>query len=235
MARTAASLVVVVLGGLGLLFAGPPLDVDTPKPVAVAPPPRDADETRSFTRAALEARTEGTKSEGDFGVITWRVEAGVRRLASTKKDVIELHWGIRYNGPRPPLHVQRPSLTSGWPESTVALVSAIPQGKERGRDVKFMYTDDKFPYARHRAEGSPIEWYILEKGGEWATGTETISVTELKGILQSGYPGEFPPGCPPPSLYVSLLHHATQRGGELDCWTGDLIADSVSVPELSDW
>ena len=170
---------------------------------ALAPPPREAEDTRSFTRSVLNERAVGSKSEIDYEIIVWRVETSVRRLASTKKDVIDLHWGIKYTGPRPPLHILRPSLTGGWPEQTVALVSAIPQGKEDGREVKFAYRGDDFSLVRTVAEGNPREWFVREKGGEWATGTETISVPELKAILQSRYPDEFPPGCPPPRFMSS--------------------------------
>lgn len=162
----------------------------------------------------------------------WRVRVGTRRLVSTGRDLIEFHWGVKYVGPRPPLIMQRPAFTDGWPGSTRAEFYAFPPGQQKGRWVTLPDTDDRpagFSLIRDRPNP---EWFLTAARGQWESGRDAIPVADVKAVLQARFPGEFPADRPP-KLYTRLIHRALLR--DADAWTGELESEYLEVPDLKNW
>src|SRR5947208_3157146 len=108
MSRLITLVALVVLVCLVVLAPpGPPLPepgTSRAKALEVPPPPRLVEDTRCYrsdSKRRVTARDYADPCKM-YGV-ECRVKVAVRRLASTGRDVIDLHWSIKYVGRRPPL------------------------------------------------------------------------------------------------------------------------------------
>jgi hypothetical protein len=225
----------VLLAG-SLAAAGCAADAPSPPAdVAVAPMPREDSriEFKDYKGRGVPAAEGGFN---DANGVRFTVTGKVRRLVSTGRDVIDLDWKVEYSGPRPPLILMPPSLTEGWPEMTRVGVYAFPRGSETGRYVRFATPEPDGGVRLLIFEGVPKAWYLTVPKGEVGTGNVSLLVADLKALLQSRYPAEFPDAAPP-KLYADLLHEPTDRGygHDLDAWTGLLMSNMLELPDLKSW
>ena len=217
-----------------------PPDKAAPSPppgVEVAPPPRAVEDTRVY-RGSFEGFSHAADTEEVYQLygVEWRMNVGVRRLASTGGDVIDFKWRMKYTGLRPPLIIRRPSLTDGLQGDTEARIYAFPPGQEKGRMVTFTPLRDDGLTSRVIFDGTPADWWLKVPKGKTATGTETVLVADLKDRLRALYPDEFPAD-KPPKLYAEFIHNAQDRGrGNFEAWTSDLGTQfKIEVPDLKTW
>lgn len=202
----------------------------------VAPPPRAVEDTRVYLSDFKRNARTPDDGEKSINGLEWRVSVATRKLVSTGREVIDLHWRLKYSGPRPPLIILRPSITDSWAGATEARIHAFPPGEEKGRVIVFTVPFEAGNASRHLFNGPPGEWFLRVPKGRAATGTESVFVTEVKERLRSQYPAEFPADRPP-KLYATLYHNAWDRGWHLnlDAWTGEIESFPLEVPDLKTW
>ena len=204
--------------------------------VEIAPLPHEPAERISSEGIKSISRPADTDETVSSNGVEWRVNAKVRRLVSSGREVIDLDWRIKYTGPRPPLIILAPSLTDSWPETTEVCVIAFAKGCKDGRGELFQTPEPADGLLNVIFQGDPKEWYITVDKNQTATGTVTLSVADLKRVLLRKFPTEFSETIPP-KLYVKMRHQPKHRGEkhEFDAWSGDLPSLMLELPALNKW
>jgi hypothetical protein len=203
----------------------------------LAPPPREAEATRVY-RVYYEAQVRDQDPDAVVTVhgVEWQVKAKVRRLASTGKDVIDLHWSIRYTGQRQPLIILEPSLTNPSAWETYVTFYAFPEGAEHGRRINICSPPPPPPMLSPIAPWRSRDWFLTVQKRETATGRATVSVADLRKSLVEMYPAEFT-GRSPPKLYAEFVHSPVDRGDDynFDAWTDTLKSPVLEIPDPKTW
>jgi len=151
----------------------------------------------------------------------------VKTVQTADGTNLAITWTLKYDGPRPPLNILRPSIERN---NTATTISAYAVGNNfgYGRMQIFAFGDPtRFPTK---------ESFITIPAGKSASGTITFPVMMIKKRFLEAYPTEFDARTPA-KLFVTISHHPLDRGEHfaLDAWTGNLDAGIVSVPALKKW
>jgi hypothetical protein len=183
-------------------------------PLAVAawaapvPPPANKLEARiqEIRKSGVEKRVNGAKLEF---------------TAEAEGDTIRLKWSLDYTGPRPPLIIVKPSLTT---PGSMTLVAVYTLRKDGEVGEAFLG-----PPARPGIVVLQEQDFLRLEKGKRATGTITVPVEKLRERLAARYPGEFTD--PPAEVYMRLTHGPSDRGDRygLDAWVGVLYTDPVKL------
>lgn len=145
--------------------------------------------------------------------------------AEIKDDSIEIKWTLDYDGPRPPLIIQKPMYPGNARAATS--IRIVARGvKPRVLSVQFV--------ARRGGPGFPPpltkDDYTTVEKGKTATGKTSLPVADVKARFIKDFP-EHSGETPPKEVFVQLLHLPTERGEQFDydAWTGGLYSLPVRL------
>jgi hypothetical protein len=178
--------------------------------------------------------------------VTFTVRTNAPRMLGDK--VIELFWTLRYDGPRSPLVIVKPSLEIPSGVQTFVLLHAAPAGKDYG--YSYATFSPLFEQEKPLAAGigcclpfPPLlkfkkskDDFLFIPSGKQVRGCIQVSLREMKALFLRAYPGEFDRKRAP-TLFADVHYRPYDRAEDLslDAWTGDLTTGPLVVRGLKEW
>lgn len=198
------------------LIAGPLACQEEPKPV-----PKHASEAKSPKQKSATKRKRKEPFEehlAQLKKLSKRVNGVLlSATAEAKNDSIEIKWSLDYDGPRPPLIIQKPMYPGNtWYATKIHIL--VRGAKSEVRAVQFTA-----PYGPGLPPPLTKEDYVTVEKGKSTSGNMSLAVAEVKARLVKEFPA-LAGAMPPKEVFIQLEHSPTQRGEQftVDAWTGRL-------------
>jgi hypothetical protein len=171
------------------------------------------------------------------------VTFSVRAKLAGKSGQVELHWELKYDGPRSPLVIVKPTLDLPTQGQTRVIFLAAALGRGDAHPYGFFSPTE---FEKPPAAGGTVpqlpkvktskDWFLTIPKGKSTRGSFTFPLKQLKEYYLRLRPDHFDRERAP-HLYVQVYYTPFDRAEEfnLDAWTGDLSPHPLLVPGLTRW